>query len=223
MIRFCPNCGNKIEPGSKFCGSCGNSLPEQTVLASDHSKKEIVLGQTKKPKYKILITVFYVVVLAGSLIYYFATTMTKEEMVISEQPEVLSGIEYPSSRYDMQPMEAQVKDGKIVLPLDEVLDKKFVRFVYKSSTGEIPLLAYINENGTLITSISMCEPCNSTTFHISGDELICNSCGSTWDLNDLDAISGSCGKYPPDPIPSSVNGNEIHIDESAVLSWKRRV
>lgn len=69
----------------------------------------------------------------------------------------------------------------------------------------------------------MCEPCNSTEFHIEGNNLICNSCGTTWNLNDLNAISGSCGRYPPDPIPSMVVGNEIQIDEYLVTNWKRRV
>ena len=26
MVNFCPNCGNKIEPGSKFCNSCGKQM-----------------------------------------------------------------------------------------------------------------------------------------------------------------------------------------------------
>ncbi len=223
MKRFCPNCGNKLEPDAKFCASCGNSLTNKNINNSEHSKKEIVLGKEKKSKTKVFISLFYVVVLLGSLVVYFATTKTKEEQVISEQPEVTSPVQYPLSRYDMQPMEVKLINGKIILPLDEVLKKIFVRFVYKNATTEIPLLAYINENGTLVTSISMCEPCNSTTFHIIGGELICNSCGSTWDLNNLEEISGSCGKYPPDPIPSSVNGNQIQIDESDILSWKRRV
>ena len=223
MIRFCPECGNKLEPGAKFCGSCGNSISNESFSESESIKKDIVLGNEKKSKRKIIISSFYVAVLLGSLVIYFTTTKTKEEQVISEQPEVTSPIQYPLSRYDMQPMEVQLVNGKVLLPLDEVLEKKFVRFVYKNSSAEIPLLAYINENGTLVTSISMCEPCNSTTFHIIGNELICNSCGSTWDINTLDEVSGSCGKYPPDPIPSNVNGNQIQIDESDILSWKRRV
>lgn len=223
MIRFCPDCGNKLEPVAKFCGSCGNSIANENFSKGESTKKDIVLGNEKKPKTKVFLSMFYIVVLFGSLVIYFATTKTKEEQVISEQPEVTSPIEYPASGYNMRPMEAQLINGKVILPLDDVLEKKFVRFVYKNATTEIPLLAYINEDGTLITSISMCEPCNSTTFHIVSDELVCNSCGSTWNLNDLNPISGSCGKYPPDPIPSKVSGNQIQIDEADVLSWKRRV
>lgn len=87
----------------------------------------------------------------------------------------------------------------------------------------MPLLAYLSEEGRIITAISMCEPCNSTAFHINGNELICNSCGTTWELDNLDAISGSCGKYPPDPIPSRVVGNQIQISELSVANWQRRI
>ena len=223
MVKFCPNCGIKLIPGAKFCGNCGHKISDTQTSASGNSKRDIVIGNTKKNKYKSLFSALYVVILVGSLVFYFATTKTKQEKVISEQPKVANQIQYPDSRLDMQPLEANVVAGKIILPLDKVLEKKFVRFVYKNETSSIPLLAYINGEGKLVTSISMCEPCNSTTFHISGEELICNSCGSTWNLNNLSAVSGSCGKYPPDPIPSIVVGNEIQIDEAAVLNWKRRV
>jgi hypothetical protein len=108
------------------------------------------------------------------------------------------------------------------LPLDVVKEKKFVKFDYAGSNYSTPLLAYLTEDGKAVTAISLCEPCDSKDFHIIGNSLICNSCGTTWDLNNLDAISGSCSKYPPDPIPSKVVGNEIQIDEYAVTSWVRR-
>jgi hypothetical protein len=69
----------------------------------------------------------------------------------------------------------------------------------------------------------MCEPCNSESFHIVSDELVCDACGTTWQLNNLEAISGSCGKYPPDPIPSSVKEGNIIINAADVEKWQRRV
>lgn len=32
-MKFCPNCGEKVEAGLKFCGSCGSELTP--------SKKEV--------------------------------------------------------------------------------------------------------------------------------------------------------------------------------------
>ena len=30
-VKFCPNCGAKLENGMKFCGECGSSVPSQPV------------------------------------------------------------------------------------------------------------------------------------------------------------------------------------------------
>ena len=221
MTNFCPNCGRKVEQKEKFCTGCGTGLTT-AHSRNNLNKKDLVYGKRPGLSTKNILNLTLLVVFASSLFIYFATSKTKEEKIISEQPEVIGSVKYPAAGYNMQPITASVVNGNIVFPLDEVLTKKFVRFVYSGNNIEVPLLAYLNEDGKLVTSISMCEPCNSTTFHIKGDELVCNSCGSTWDLNNLNAISGSCGKYPPDPIPSKVAGNEIQIDEYLVTSWTRR-
>ena len=120
-------------------------------------------------------------------------------------------------------MDMKVENGKIIIPLNDIKKEKFVSFTYNGNNGTVPLLAYISEEGKVITAISMCEPCNSTTFHIKSNELVCNSCGTTWEIDNLEAISGSCGKYPPDPIPSIVVGDEVQINEHSVTNWRRRI
>jgi len=225
-MKFCPSCGSKIIDNAKFCSKCGKGISDSyTRTASDNieEKRNIVGSKKSISTPKLLFNIFLIILFSGSILYYFATDKTKEEEIIDNQPQVVGSMEYPESRFDMKNTKYTVEGDYLILPLDEVLDKKFVRFVYKSPLRDIPLLAYVNEDGNLVTSISMCEPCNSTTFHIKGDELVCNSCGSTWELNTLKEISGSCGKYPPDPIPSKVNGNKILISIKSVENWRRRV
>lgn len=221
MSNYCPKCGNKIEQHDKFCTKCGTGIIDQEI--NNSFKQDQVYKRKPGLSTKNILNIAFFVLLAGSLFIYFESNKTEEEKIIAEQPQITGSAEYPELGYNMLPISSSVSNGVIVLQLDEVLDKKFVRFVYNGANADVPLLAYINEDGTLVTSISMCEPCNSTTFYIKGYELICNSCGTTWDLNNLDAISGSCGKYPPDPIPSTVVGKEIHINEASVINWKRRV
>lgn len=225
-MKFCPSCGNKIIDNAKFCNKCGEKISDSyTKIVSENikEKRDIVGSAKKSSSSKLLFNVVLFVLFVSSIFYYFATDRTKEEEIIDNQPQIIGSVEYPESRFDMRNTNYTVEGDYLVLPLDEVLDKKFVRFVYKSSLRDIPLLAYVNEDGSLVTSISMCEPCNSTTFHIKGDELVCNSCGSTWELNTLKEVSGSCGKYPPDPIPSKVEGNKIFISIKSVENWRRRV
>ena len=223
-VSYCPNCGQKLVEAAVFCPECGHRLFSSAVKDNyqKNNKREKVLAGSKssnKGKYFGLVTIL----LIGALIFYINAKPSKEEAIIEQQPKVTDNITYPAVRYDHSYSIAFAQNGKIILPLDIVKEKKFMKFDYIGSNTTIPLLAYLTEDGKVVTAISLCEPCDSKDFHIQGSNLICNSCGTTWNLNDLKAISGSCGKYPPDPLPSIVVGNEIQIEKSLVENWKRRV
>ena len=98
-----------------------------------------------------------------------------------------------------------------------------VRFEYEGNGVKIPLLSYVTRSGKVITAVSMCEPCRSTRFHIKGTTLVCNACGTEWNLETLKGIQGGCLNYPPDVIPSTLVQNQIQIDEKIVAQWKPRV
>ena len=163
------------------------------------------------------------VVVALGLFTFVNSLPSRSNPIIEKQPVVSTAVQYPPSPTEMQPTLAKVENGSIIIPLDVVKAKKFVAFDYKSPRGVIPLLAYISNEGKVVTAISMCEPCNSTTFHIRSDQLFCNSCGTTWELDNLSGVSGACQDYPPDALPSTIVGNEILIDEAIVAAWVPRV
>lgn len=219
MDKFCEECGNKLGKGSKFCGECGAEIGNTEVI--NHNKREKVLGGKKSKSQWI--NMLLVAGFAGIIFIYFSTTNTAEEKVINNQPTVTSSFSYPSSNTRMTNVVAEVKDGNIILPIEVVRKNKFVSFEYNGKNIRVPLLAYISEDGTLVTAIRMCEPCNSKSFHIKGSTLVCDACGTTWKLNDLEAIQGGCAKYPPEPIPSEIEGDQIIISEKAVSNWTRRV
>lgn len=223
-INYCPQCGEKINEKIKFCPSCGHNISSESYFTNNesNSKRNKVLKQKNKRSTKSLITAGAIALFVSAIIFYINAEPSKEEAVINQQPKITDEVKYPLARFDHFYSIAFSRDGKIILPLDVIKDKKFVKFDYLTENKTVPLLAYITEDGKVVTAISLCEPCDSKDFHIQGANLICNSCGTTWDLNNLEAISGSCGKYPPDPIASKVVGNEIQIDEYAVTSWARR-
>lgn len=238
MSNFCGNCGKQVIQGAKFCAACGSELPgakgkedlkkenlksgkNQSVL----SKRDKILKNTKAPQKKKSYMPYYICgVLAAAIIIFFAMS-SGENPVIKKQPDVTGDVNYSSDRViQMYNLSSSVENGKIVIPLDVLMQKKFVAFNYSGANGQtVPLLAYISGKGKLVTAISMCEPCNSTSFHIKGEDLICNACGTTWKVNNLEVVEGACGKYPPDPLPSTVSGNKIMIDESLAANWARRI
>lgn len=215
--KFCTNCGQELNQSARFCTNCGNQTGRGPA-----SKKDKVLGDGPANKFK-WVNIVIAVLFVGLIFTYFSTTQSKEEEIISKQPEIMESNYYPPGNFTMTPVNAVTEKGNIVISLNDVKQNKFVSFTYQGHNGEVPLLAYINEDGKIITAVRMCEPCNSQSFHISGNELVCDACGTTWEVNNLKAISGSCGKYPPDPIPSTLKNDKIIISETAVSNWRRRV
>jgi uncharacterized membrane protein len=237
-INFCPNCGAHVKQNANFCSSCGYKIAE--LRETDHkevqrpsreierpifqSKREKILGEEKTSSSSKLAKFTVIGVLTAFAIFMFIKSLpSRSNPIIENQPIVTSEIDYTGVNLEMYDIDAEIRDGKIIIPLDVVLDKKLVGFQYKKGYRKVPLLAYISPEGRIVTAISICEPCNSERFHTEGDHIVCNACGTRWELESLFGISGACQKYPPDPIPSIIVGNEIHIDEKIVTEWKRRI
>jgi hypothetical protein len=68
----------------------------------------------------------------------------------------------------------------------------------------------------------MCEPCQSESFHISGDELVYDSCNTKWTLNELQGVSGGCALYPPEELNYRVVDGKVLILESDLQAWTPR-
>ncbi|MEE9119109.1 MAG: Fe-S-containing protein [Calditrichia bacterium] len=223
MANFCSLCGASVQSSDKFCTGCGENIDKSNVNSSKGfaNKRAKVLDE-KKQKNKMPFIAVAAIISLG-LWSYVQSLPDKTNPIIEAQPVVVSPINYSAKNIQMSVIRAKIKDGKIKIPFEVVKKHKFVTFTYNSPSGSLPLLAYISNEGKLITAVSMCEPCNSTRFHINGEKLICNSCGSTWELNNLNAVSGACGDFPPDVIPNKIVGDEIQIDEAVVAGWQRRI
>ncbi len=117
---------------------------------------------------------------------------------------------------------AATEGGKVSISLDEVTSKKLVAWDYKKGSVTTPLLAYTTPSGAVKVASRMCEPCNSTSFRVEGTQLVCNACGSRWELESSKGISGGCQAYPPEVFPASVVDGKIVVDEEKVATWKPR-
>lgn len=224
MATFCSQCGKPLVTGADFCNGCGHSATGKAAARPDfHMKKEKVLGDGSKRTRKRTAAGVVVVAIVIVAIYAYSLLPAPGNQFLRAQPVVAPGASYPVTGQQMTAVPMKVADGKISVPLDLVLARKFVAFSYQDSRTTVPLLAYVSGEGKIVTAVSMCEPCNSQRFHIRGGELVCNSCGTKWKVNTMEAISGSCGKYPPDVVPNTVAGNEVLIDRETVATWQRRI
>lgn len=225
MIKqYCTNCGGELREGVKFCSVCGIRLNEQQMREQNTEQGAPLMhkkGMSKQAKG--LYTLAGVAIFASFLWAFVSHIGDQPHPVIEKQQTVAMYTAYTDQKISQSPVEVRVQNGKIIIPLSVVLEKKIVEFEYDSPTTVVPLLAYISNEGKLVTSIRFCEPCNSKSFEIESKELLCGNCTTRWSLNNLKGISGSCQKYPPAPIPSEIVGNEIQIDEKYAREWRLRI
>jgi hypothetical protein len=132
-------------------------------------------------------------------------------------------VSYQGKVVDMTDIPNQVAGGDIRFPLEAVKRSGLIFTLYDEGRVTRPLTAYVSPEGRLVVAVSYCEPCRSDRFHIEGDELVCNACGTRWRLNDLRGISGGCLEYPPEELPYTVEGATVVVPEVPVRDWQPRV
>jgi hypothetical protein len=122
----------------------------------------------------------------------------------------------------MTRIEATAGKGLVEVPLDVVKKKKLVSFEYKRPDGPIPLLAYMTPSGSIVTAIGLSEPCNSKSFHLEGNEIVCNLCLTRWKLETVEAVRGDCPEYPPEMLVHTIHDGRLILREVDVQYWKPR-
>ena len=217
-MKTCLKCQTKNEESSQFCKKCGRELSSSTF----DDKKEKVLGTKKRKPPWVMLSLAVIAIALGGISYWLIHGDSGANSKVSSQPKVSEKVDYTGQTIVMTDVSVRVENGKISIPVETVLEKKMVRFEYEGNGVKIPLLSYVTRNGKVITAVSMCEPCRSTRFHIKGATLVCNACGTEWNLETLKGIQGGCLNYPPDVIPSTLVQNRIQIEEKIVAQWKPR-
>lgn len=117
-----------------------------------------------------------------------------------------------------------VKDNKIVFA-DLALSSSRNDLEYQGRTiplnlykggNYLPLIALYTPSGNVKVGLRTCEPCGGFSMHIDKRKyLVCDVCGTEWDLETFKGISGGCPEYPPPQLPVTI-GNTIKIDLSTL-------
>lgn len=200
------------------------SSPKKKEKSPEYEgKREKLLGKkkTRISTWKIILIALVVAALPVSWLFFRAEPDAGATKGSGTQ--VMEKVSYQKQTIAMVNIEAAATKGSVIVPLDSVKKNKLVYFEFQQKGSRMPLLAYISPSGKLITAVSVCEPCNSTKFHIEGDQMVCNACFTRWDLETLKGISGGCLGYPPDVIPHTVREGNILIQEMDLQNWKPRV
>jgi len=224
----CTKCGNDLKSDALFCPVCGTKvttdhLPPTTSKDTLPSAAYVERKKAMGPKTKAAYAALGLLLLFGMAVVFVKSLPGGEHPIIKNQPTVSDAQSYDGAKLTMAPVSSRIENGFIVISLADVLEKKMVGFTYEAKAKTVDLMAYINPEGKLVTSIAMCDPCNSKSFHTESQELVCDNCGTRWSFTNLEGISGTCMKYPPDPIPSQIVAGEIRISQKVVEDWKLRI
>ena len=172
---------------------------------------------------KALVVIFFV----GVVIIGVWQSLPKETTPQQAYPTYATGVFYNNPTITgggakIQVPYSFVKDKKIVF-IDVKLANQTNELWYQGRViplnlykggNYLPLIALYTPLGKVIVGIRTCEPCGSFSMHIGeGKYLICDACGTRWDIETFKGIRGGCLNYPPPKLTSSVNGN-VEIDLS---------
>jgi uncharacterized protein len=245
--RFCSQCGAQItiqksiesqqyetinqSPKKKTKPETGDQKPvTQGGMTPQFKQINEKSGKTKNPKpetqnssattKKVIIGLFAAVIgILLLLVFQFITY--EEHSVIAQQPVISEPVFYTSEPLGMTEVDAAHRDGYFVISLDDVKNNKFVRAWYDAATTQLPVVAYISPKGRLVTAVGITEPCGESDYTIVDNHIHCSNCTGEWDMNSMQPF-GSCPKYFPNPIPSTVSGSEVLIATTDLDSWRRR-
>lgn len=191
------------------------------VQKGSETKRDKLLAEKKKfPLVKIIVILL---VAAIPLAWFVLRNSSEASSGSVAGTQVTEKVSYKNQNIRMTTVDAVAGSGYIEIPSEIVKEKKIVYFEYNKGGKQVPLMAYITPSGKLVTAVSMCEPCRSTKFHIEGDEMVCNACGTRWTLEGLQGVSGGCLAYPPDVVAHTLEGGKVKIQDTIILGWKPRV
>lgn len=191
-------------------GGEGETESPREAKRSRFADEREVSSQSRGPRPGTIITIGGIVLgLAFVLVMTFAGKSSPGAIAASVVQQI------PAST-------ASIESGKVSISAQEVTEKKLVYWDYKEGGKNVPLLAYVTPSGTIKLAARLCEPCKGYSFRVEGSTLICNTCGTKWDLESSKGISGGCLDYPPEVLPSSIADGKLVGEEAKIASWKPR-
>ena len=212
MSKMCQLCGSAIEAEAEACPQCGAKILDQGD--TDSRTAPVGKGLTRR----ILQVAIPIVVLIGMYSYY-SDAFREYHPVVAKQPEVSAPDQ--TGKVSSTIVQARIEGPFMIVSLKEVQENGVVRFFDPELVQEIPVIAYLTSSGRLVTAMSISEGCRSRDFYIEGENIHCANCPSYWNASSLEAYA-CCQKYYPDPIPSTLLGDEVRIELETVRSWQAR-
>ena len=206
-------------------------MPQKKAPANLTKREKFEKAGRFPVKKAVIVGLAVIVVAVGAFFGYRLVTNTPQ---VGGPTVQQGGPDYSNGPVAMTVLPSPtVAGGNLEIPVAEITAKKIVGVVYKRTSpmpagfdnisgNGLPVLAYVAPSGRLVVASSLCEPCRSYEFHIEGNDLVCNSCFTHWDLSTLQGKSGGCQAYPPKELTTTIQGGNVLVPTSVLESWVPR-
>lgn len=123
----------------------------------------------------------------------------------------------PSGLIAQKWIDPQVGGDTVSIPVSELESNWNTRFRVQTASGEITAMAYMLD-GKIYARANVCPPCRSVGFSLSGDILVCNSCGTKFKATTGEGVSGACVKYPKAAVNYEITGGKVVMTKADLLT-----
>ena len=115
-------------------------------------------------------------------------------------------------------IEPQVSGTTVSILASEVEKNTIVHFRIPAATGgSLTFMAYTLD-GKMQVRANVCPPCRSTSFSLSGDTLVCNTCATVFNAKNGEGISGNCVNYPKAAVAYENSNGNLNMNADALVT-----
>jgi len=123
----------------------------------------------------------------------------------------------PSGPVDAKWIDAQVNGDKVSVPVSEIEKNWNTRFKLQTAGGDIVTMAY-KLDGVISVRASICPPCRSQGFTLTGDILVCDTCGTRFKASTGEGVSGACVKYPKASVSYTISDGNVVMNKADLVT-----
>ncbi len=108
----------------------------------------------------------------------------------------------------------QINGDTVTIPVSDLDKYGNVNFKVKTATDVYSFMAYEYGDKTYVRS-DVCVPCGSESFTLKNGTLVCDSCGTVFDVQTGAGVKGvtACQRYTKQPVAYQITGNDV------VMKW----
>ncbi len=114
-------------------------------------------------------------------------------------------------------VKGQVDGDTVSVLASDVQKSQNTRFALKTPTGDEYFMVY-KLGDSLYARASVCPPCQSDSFTLSGETLVCDRCGTVFSAKTGAGIKGGCINYPVAGVSYTVTDGKIVMKTSDLVT-----